>query len=85
MMVSYEFLKTVDKPSPPSMAYKHNAQQDSSDFVEKDSKIYLRLTSISLFREQLENWLFKSMVLFFPKHLASKIIVFDREKEADRE
>ena len=48
-------------------------------------EIYVRLTSRSDFKEQLENWLFKSMELFFPRHLASTILVFDSEKQADRD
>ena len=51
---------------------------DGNDFA-----IYVRLTSSRKFTEQLENWLFKSIDLFFPKHLASIVIVFDSEKQAD--
>ena len=55
------------------------------NFDQRNFKIYVRLTSRPKFTEQLENWLFKSMELFFPKHLASTIVVFDSEKKADRE
>ena len=50
-----------------------------------DFEIYVRLTSRPEFKKQLENWLFKSMELFFPKHLASTVLVFDSEKPADRD
>ena len=49
----------------------------------REFEIYVRLTNTPAFRKQLEQWLFRSMELFFPKYLASTIIVFDSEKEAD--
>ena len=47
-------------------------------------EVYVRLTSSPAFREQLENWLLKSIELFYPKNLASLVLVFDNEKLADR-
>ena len=80
ILVYYSSIKNFDQPLK-SPKLKHN----SSDHIEVDFEIYVRLTSIRSFREQLENWLFKSMILFFPKHLASTIIVFDSEKKADHD
>lgn len=51
----------------------------------KRFELYVRLTSIPSFRQQLDEWLFASMNLFFPKYLASVVVVLDKEKAADWE
>ena len=60
-----------------------NNESNSEARQEFQFEIYVRLTDIPSFRKQLEDWLFKSMELFFPKYLASTIIVFDSEKKQD--
>ena len=51
--------------------------------LKRSFEIYVRLTDNAEFRRQLDNWLLKSMELFFPKYLASTIIVLDSEKKGD--
>ena len=77
-------LRFVNVPLENSLR-KYRGNNHSIHSNEIDFELYVRLTSSPSFREQLENWLFKSIELFFPRRLASTIIVFDSEKQADRE
>ena len=80
---------------PPSWAYSslNKQMKTTSSYAMKDKEsdsqlsnqfeLYVRLTNRDAFKEQLDNFLFKSMNLFFSKHLASTVIVLDSEKPAD--
>ena len=68
------------------MKYFNLTRSVSYDFKLRESfEIYVRLTNTPVFKRQLENWLFKSMEIFFPRYLASTIIALDSEKEQDWE
>lgn len=79
----------------PSWAYSslNKQMKTTSSYAMKDKEsdsqlsnrfeLYVRLTSRDSFKEQLDNFLFKSMNMFFSKHLASTVVVLDSEKSAD--
>ena len=86
LLVNFKFTPTRIKGL--SQFYKIN----SSDHLKikkpdlelgKRFELYVRLTSTVSFRQQLDDWLFKSMTLFFARYLASTVVVLDSEKPAD--
>ena len=69
-----------------SVNYSYNIAltEDEIDLeLGKRFELYVRLTNTVSFRQQLDDWLFKSMNLFFAKYLASTVVVLDSEKSAD--
>ena len=72
-------MKAFDPSDQPQPEMKPNLEMG------KRFELYVRLTSTPTFKQQLDEWLFGSINLFFPKYLAATVVVLDKEKAADWE
>ena len=73
-------------PNNSTKTLNYDERHDEESFVLSNRfELYVRLTSKDSFRQQLDEWLFKSINLFFVKYLASTVVVLDTEKSADWE
>ena len=88
LLANLKFTPTMISIKGSSPPYKINSR-DQLKMKEPDVELgkrfelYVRLTNKESFRQQLDDWLFKSMNLFFVKSLASTVVVLDSEKPAD--